>query len=75
MKKSGVIKESRSPYAFPIVVVRKKNGSVQMCIDYRTLNRRIIPDQYTTPCIEDALQCLSGAKWFSVLDLKSGYYL
>lgn len=46
----------------PIVGVRKKNGSIQMCIDYRTLNRRTIPNQYTTPCIEDALQCLSGAK-------------
>lgn len=45
-----------------------------MCIDYRTLNRRTIPDQYTTPRIEDALQCLTGAKWFSALDLKSGYY-
>lgn len=45
-----------------------------MCIDYRTLNRHTIPDQYTTPRIEDALHCLTGAKWFSVLDLKSGCY-
>ena len=74
LKKTGVIRESRSPYASPIVVVRKKNGSLRLCIDYRTLNRRTIPDQYTTPRIEDALQSLSGAKWFSVLDLKSGYY-
>lgn len=41
-----------------------------MCIVYRTLNRRTIPDQYTVPRIENALQCLSGAKWCSVLDLK-----
>ncbi|XP_073455926.1 LOW QUALITY PROTEIN: uncharacterized protein [Aquarana catesbeiana] len=74
LKRTGIIKESRSPYASPIVVVRKKNGSLQLCIDYRTLNRRTIPDQYTTPRREDALQSLSGAKWFSVLDLKSGYY-
>lgn len=72
--KAGIIKESRSPYASPIVVARKKNGSVRMCIDYRTLNRRTVPDQYTTPRIEDALDCLTGSQWFSVLDLRSGYY-
>ncbi|XP_024146840.2 uncharacterized protein LOC112157953 [Oryzias melastigma] len=71
---AGVIKESRSPYASPIVVVRKKNGSIRMCVDYRTLNRRTIPDQYTTPRVDDALDCLNGSKWFSVLDLRSGYY-
>ncbi|KAI5615219.1 hypothetical protein C0J50_8776 [Silurus asotus] len=71
---AGIIAESRSPYASPIVVVRKKNGTVRMCIDYRLLNSRTIPDQYTTPCIEDALNVLSGSQWFSVLDLRSGYY-
>ncbi|XP_035809415.2 uncharacterized protein LOC118471094 [Amphiprion ocellaris] len=71
---AGIIKESRSPYASPIVIARKKNGKVRMCIDYRTLNRRTIPDQYTTPRIDDALDCLSGSRWFTVLDLRSGYY-
>lgn len=74
LMKAGIIKESRSPYASPIVVARKKNGSVRMCIDYRTLNSRTVPDQYTTPRIDDALDCLSGSRWFSVLDLRSGYY-
>lgn len=74
LKRAGIIKESRSPYASPIVIVRKKNGSIRMCIDYRLLNSRTIPDQYTTPCIDDALDSLSGSKWFSVLDLRSGYY-
>lgn len=74
LKRSGVIKESRSPYASQILVMRIKSGSLRMCIDYRTLNWRTVPDQYTTPRIEEALWCLSGAKWFSVLDLKSGYY-
>lgn len=72
--KAGIIKESRSPYASPIVIARKKNGRIRMCIDYRTLNSRTVPDQYTTPRIDDALDCLSGSKWFSVLDLRSGYY-
>uniref|UniRef100_A0A8C7WVL3 Gypsy retrotransposon integrase-like protein 1 n=1 Tax=Oryzias sinensis TaxID=183150 RepID=A0A8C7WVL3_9TELE len=71
---AGILKESRCPYASPIVVVRKKNGAVRMCVDYRTLNRRTIPDQYTMPRIDDALDCLTGSKWFSVLDLRSGYY-
>ncbi|XP_052387224.1 uncharacterized protein LOC127934090 [Carassius gibelio] len=71
---AGIIKESRSPYASPIVIVRKKSGAIRMCIDYRTLNSRTLPDQYTTPRIDDALDCLAGSKWFSVLDLRSGYY-
>lgn len=71
---AGIIKESRSPYASPIVLARKKNGQLRMCVDYRTLNRRTTPDQYTVPRINDALDCLTGSKWFSVLDLRSGYY-
>ncbi len=71
---AGIIKESRSPYASPIVIVRKKNGKIRMCIDYRTLNSKTIPDQYTTPRIDDALDYLAGSRWFSVLDLRNGYY-
>lgn len=70
----GIISESRSPCASPIVIVRKKSGRVRMCIDYRTLNLQTIPDQDTVPRIEDALHCLSWSKWFSVLDVRSGYY-
>lgn len=71
---AGIIKESRSPYASPIVLARKKSGQPRLCVDYRTLNQRTIPDQYTVPRIDDALDCLTGSKWFSVLDLRSGYY-
>ncbi|XP_053878901.1 uncharacterized protein LOC128834319 [Malaclemys terrapin pileata] len=71
---NGIITESRSPYASPIVVVRKKSGKIRMCIDYRTLNRRTTVDQYTMPRVQDALDCLLGSQWFSVLDLRSGYY-
>ncbi|CAM4573172.1 unnamed protein product [Caretta caretta] len=71
---NGIITESRSPYASPIVVVRKKNGKIRMCIDYRTLNSRTVVDQYTMPRVQDALDCLLGSQWFSVLDLRSGYY-
>ena len=71
---SGVIRESESPFASPIVVVRKKNGSVRLCIDYRKLNTQTIKDAYPLPKLEDTFMALSGSKWFSVLDLKSGYY-
>ena len=71
---SGVIRESDSPFASPIVVVRKKNGSVRLCIDYRKLNLQTIKDAYALPKLEDAFTALSGSEWFSVLDLKSGYY-
>ena len=71
---AGIITESCSPYPTPIVVVRKKNGTIRICIDYRTLNNRTTPDQYTMPRIDDALDSLSGTLWFSLLDLRSGYY-
>lgn len=71
---SGIIKESRSLYASPIVIVRQKTGTIRMCIDYHTLNGRTIADQYTVPHVQDALDCLVGSQWFSVLDLHSGYY-
>lgn len=70
----GIIKESRSPYASPIVIARKTNGKIRMCIDYRTLNLKTIPDQYTLPWIDDALASLTGSCWFSVLNLHSGYF-
>lgn len=53
----------------------KKNGALRMCIDYRLLNSQTIPGQYTTPCIKDVLDSMTGSKWFSVLDLRSGCYL
>ena len=71
---AGIIKESRSPFASPIVVARKKSGKIRMCIDYRTLNARTVPDQYTVPRINDALDSLNGSRWFTVIDLRSGYY-
>ena len=71
---SGIIRESESPFASPIVVVKKKNGAIRLCIDFRKLNMRTIKDAYALPNIEDTFSALSGAKWFSVMDLKSGYY-
>ncbi|PIK37110.1 hypothetical protein BSL78_26063 [Apostichopus japonicus] len=70
----GIIRESSSPYASPIVLVRKKNNDIRLTVDYRLLNSRTVRDQYNIPKIEDTFHSLSGAAWFSCLDLKSGYY-
>ena len=68
-----VIRESSSPYASPIVLVRKKDGSLRMCVDYCLLNAKTRKDAFPLPCIEESLDALSGAQWFSTLNLASGY--
>ncbi len=70
---SQVIRESCSPYSSPIVLVKKKDGSLRMCVDYRQLNARTRKDAYPLPRIEESLDALTGARWFSTLDLASGY--
>ena len=71
---AGVIRESESPFSSPIVVVKKKNGAIRLCVDYRKLNNQTIKDAYALPNIEETFAALTGSKWFSVMDLKSGYY-
>lgn len=70
---SQVIRESCSPYSSPIVLVTKKGGGLRMCVDYRQLNARTRKDAYPLPRIEESLDALTGSKWFSTLDLASGY--
>ncbi len=69
----NVIRESCSPYSSPIIIVKKKDGSIRMCVDYRQLNAKTRRDTYSLPRIEESLDALSGACWFSTLDLASGY--
>ncbi|XP_053285372.1 uncharacterized protein LOC128446371 [Pleuronectes platessa] len=70
---SQVIRESCSPYASPIVLVRKKDGNLRLCVDYRLLNSKTRKDAFPLPRIEESLDALSGACWFSTIDLASGY--
>ncbi|GFT19527.1 retrovirus-related Pol polyprotein from transposon opus [Nephila pilipes] len=74
MQAKGVIEPSTSPWASPIILVRKKDGSTRFCVDYRRLNDITKKDSYSLPRIDDTLDTLSGNVWFSTLDLKSGYW-
>ena len=70
----GHIHPSQSPYDTPILFVPKKNGRWRMCIDYWALNKQTIKDRYPLPRIDDLLDCLGKAKYFSTIDLASGYH-
>ena len=70
----GAIRHSQSPWSSNVVLVRKKDGKLRFCLDYRKLNARTIRDAYNIPNIESTLDRLSGAKWFSTLDLQAGYW-
>ena len=74
MLDQGVIEPSDSPWASPVVLVRKKDGSLRYCIDYRRLNSVTIKDSYPLPRIDESLDSLSNTKYFSTLDLASGYW-
>lgn len=74
MLKANVIQESASPWASPIVLVNKKDGSKRFCIDYRKLNRVIKQNSYPLPNIDDILTSMHHSTVFSCLDLKSGYW-
>ncbi|KAJ8006688.1 hypothetical protein DPEC_G00109820 [Dallia pectoralis] len=71
---SGVVRESASSWAAPIVLVKKKDGSWRFCVDYRKLNAVTHKYVFPLPRIEESLTSLKESKWFSTLDLASGYW-
>lgn len=72
-KKEGIIRKSVSDFASPVVLVKKKNDSHKLCVDYRMLNKKIMKDRYSLPLIEDQLDRLQSARVFSTIDLKMDF--
>ena len=74
MLQQGIIEPSSSPWMAPAVFVRKKNGEIRLCVDYRELNKRTIKDAYPLPRPDEVQDRLMGSTVFSTLDLRSGYW-
>ena len=74
MLREGVISPSTSPWLSPVVLVKKKDGGIRFCVDYRRLNRVTTSDAYPMPRLNQMIDELSGTQWFSALDAKSAYW-
>ncbi|XP_072945682.1 uncharacterized protein [Epargyreus clarus] len=70
----GVIRRSNSEYASPIILVRKRDGSDRLCVDFRALNRITVKDRYPLPLIDDHIDMLGSYKFFSCLDMATGFH-
>ena len=74
MLKNQVIQPSNSPWASPIVLMRKKDGTLRLCVDYRGLNSVTKPNQFPLPRIDNMLDQLNSTQYFTTLDLAAGYW-
>ena len=74
MIKDDIVEKSTSPWCSPVVLAKKKDGTLRFCTDFRKLNAVTTTDAYPLPRVDDALDKLSGSIWSSSLDLSSGYW-
>ncbi|KAL2246590.1 UNVERIFIED_CONTAM: Transposon Tf2-12 polyprotein [Sesamum indicum] len=74
MLESGIIKPAKSPYGAPVLFQKKADGSLRLCCDYRALNKIIVKNKYPIPLVADCFDRLSGANYFTKIDLRSGYW-
>lgn len=74
MKSNGIIQDSRSPWASRVVLVKKKDGGLRFCVDYRALNNVTVKDVYPLPRVDDSLALLNQGKFFTTLDMFAGYW-